>query len=75
MKFEDYVSEGHTIKYEDRGTTTKNKGHKHDWSLNRMTGDGATSYDASHMHKIKAMVILPAKDFKNNHIHDLGQGK
>jgi hypothetical protein len=52
---------------EERGKTTKDNGHDHDYFIKRITGDGGTSKDAGHTHKIKAMVVKPAK----NHTHDL----
>jgi hypothetical protein len=71
MKFRDYINEGSsfTVNYsqEDRGKTTKDKGHSHTYFFKRMTGDGGTSKDSGHLHKIKAMVILKA----DGHDHDM----
>jgi hypothetical protein len=68
MKFKKYMKEVVQISYgEERGETTKVKGHSHDYFFDRISGDGGTSYDSGHLHKIKAMVILSAK----NHIHKM----
>ena len=74
MNFKKYIGESVTSDSsygEDRGKTTKDKGHSHDYFIKRVSGDGGTSKDAGHLHKIKAMVVLPAKNFKNDHIHEL----
>ena len=76
MKLKKYLEERHSpSRREERGETTKTKGHKHDYDIQRLTGDGGTSYDAGHLHKIKAMVVQPAEDFKDKHIHELGEPK
>ena len=70
MKFKKYIVESVTMgdSYgEDRGKTTKDKGHSHDYFLDRITGDGGTSKDKGHLHKVKAMIVKPA----NGHSHDL----
>jgi hypothetical protein len=69
MRFYDYINE--KIRYEDTGNTTKDNGHKHEYFIKRLTGDGATSKDKGHFHNIKAMIVLPAKNFKDEHIHKL----
>jgi len=71
MKFKKYLGEEVGSHGEERGKTTKDKGHSHDYFIERITGDGGTSKDVGHLHKIKAMVVLPAKNFKNDHIHNL----
>ena len=71
MKFKDYITERGSTKYEDSGVTSKDAGHKHEFFIKRMTGDGGTSKDAGHLHLIKKMIVLPAKDVKNDHIHKL----
>jgi len=68
MKFKDYIKEISLVNYgEEKGKTTKDKGHDHEYFINHMSGDGSTSKDKGHMHKIKAMVVLPA----NGHDHQL----
>lgn len=52
---------------EHRGVTSKDKGHSHDYFLERMTGDGSTSKIKGHIHEIKAMVVIEA----NGHGHEL----
>ena len=71
MRFQDFLDERQKTRYEDKGVTTKDHGHKHDFYINRMTGDGATSKDSGHSHKIRKMIVLPAENFKNDHIHQL----
>ena len=68
MKFRDYINE-EFVNYsqEERGRTTKNKGHSHEYFFKRMSGDGSTSKDAGHMHKIKAMVVQKT----DGHDHDM----
>lgn len=68
MRFKNYVKEMTLVRYgEEKGKTTKDKGHSHDYFFDRMSGDGGTSYDSGHLHKIKTMVILSAK----NHTHKM----
>ena len=67
-KIDKYIDEATISSYgEERGKTTKVNGHNHDYFIKRISGDGTTSSNMGHFHKIKAMVVLPA----NNHIHDL----
>ena len=76
MKLRKYLSKRHSpSRREEKGETTKTKGHKHDYYIQRLTGDGSTSNDDGHSHKIKAMVVQPDKDYKDNHIHELGEPK
>jgi len=76
MKLKKYLEERHSpSRREEHGETTKTKGHKHDYYIQRITGDGSTSHDSGHLHKIKSMVVQPAKDFKYNHIHELEDPK
>ena len=75
MKFKDYVREGHSVQYEERGKTTKVNGHAHDYFINRMSGDGGTGKAMGHVHKIKAMVVQPPVNYKDKHVHDLLEGK
>jgi hypothetical protein len=67
MKFKDYITEAFREDPEDRGKTTKVHGHSHEYWLNHVSGDGSTSKDQGHTHKIKKMVVQPS----NGHIHDL----
>ena len=68
MRFEKYIIEAITTSHgEERGKTTKVKGHDHDYFFDRMTGDGGTGKDAGHLHKIKAMVIKKA----DGHVHKM----
>ena len=64
---EKYLNEYDTSYGDDRGKTTKDKGHSHDFFVDRITGDGTTSHDSGHFHKIKAMVVQSA----NRHTHGL----
>jgi hypothetical protein len=70
MKFKDYLNEreGQFETGSKRGMTTKNKGHVHDYFIERMTGDGGTGIAKDgHSHKINAMVVLKV----NGHDHNL----
>ena len=51
----------------ETGKTTKDKGHDHDYIIDRGKEDGGTSKDKGNMHKIKAMVVLK----ENGHSHGL----
>jgi hypothetical protein len=70
MKFKDYLRDGLMKRGPrmDRGKTTKDHGHDHDYAVDHITGDGATSKDAGHNHKIRKFKVQPAKD---GHIHKL----
>jgi len=52
---------------EERGNTTKDNGHIHDYFIDRMTGNGGTGMANGHLHKIKAMVVVSA----SGHTHRL----
>lgn len=68
MRLYQYLNEkGMSSHGKEQGKTTKDKGHDHDYFFDRMSGDGGTSKDKGHMHKIKAMVVLPA----NGHDHGM----
>jgi hypothetical protein len=73
MKFKDYIKEMNLnmTNLEERGKTTKDNGHDHDYFIRRGSGDGMTSRNKGHLHKIKAMVVLPAPD---GHGHELKTG-
>ncbi len=67
MRFKDYIIErGPRM---DRGKTTKDAGHDHDYAVDHVTGDGATGKDAGHSHKIRKFKVKPAG--KDDHIHKL----
>jgi len=70
MKFKKYIKEASgLVNYgEEKGKTTKDKGHNHDYFIKHMSGDGGTSKNKGHFHKIKAMVVIPALD---GHGHEL----
>ncbi len=67
MRLKQYLLEYKGSYGEVRGKTTKDKGHTHDYWLERVTGDGTTSSDNGHLHQIRGMVVQPAK----GHIHEL----
>lgn len=67
-KFKEYIKERRGSQGEEKGKTTKDKGHSHDYFIERLTGDGGTSHNKGHLHKIKAMVVIPAPD---GHGHEL----
>ena len=73
MRFQKYIKE--RSYGEERGKTTKNHGHDHDYFIDRMSGNGTTSDDKGHYHKIRAMVVLPVDNYKDDHKHELRTGK
>lgn len=61
-KLDMYLLEINQTSYgEEKGKTTKDSGHDHEYFLDRISGDGSTSKDKGHQHKIKAMVVLKSK--------------
>ena len=71
MRFTEYLIErGETSAREERGTTSKTDGHKHDYHIDRLTGDGGTGIPVGkktgHLHKIKAMVVVKSEGHTHN---------